>query len=421
MLLAGGQGSRLSILSQRRAKPAVPFGGAYRIIDFTISNVMHAGIAHLGIATQYKPSSLMEHVGNGEWWGFVGRGRTARILPPYTGESDSDWYNGTADAVWQNRQFIARFHPDLVVVLSGDHIYSMDYMELIKFHLDSRADATVALQEVPWEDTSRFGLVQVGEDGRVKAFQEKPKQDPISNLASLGIYVFTTDVLLRRLAEDSANPDSEKDFGKNILPAMQAQDRLFGWVFKGYWRDVGTIESLWSANMECLDPAAGLDTRKWEIRTNYFEPDPRTEMPARIGPKACVKDSYVPRGCVIEGRVEHSVLFPGVHVAEGAEVRDSVVMNNCRIGREAQVVRAILDKDCELDSRCAVVGEQGAAVNKEFPHLLDSGISVLGKGVILPQGTTLGGNCLLYPGLGAADLPGSDIPHGTTIRSVRSV
>ncbi|MCX7717397.1 MAG: sugar phosphate nucleotidyltransferase [Candidatus Sumerlaeaceae bacterium] len=418
ILLAGGQGSRLSILSQRRAKPAVPFGGAYRIIDFTVSNAMHAQIPALGIATQYKPSSLMEHFGTGEWWGYMGRGRVARILPPYTGEADSDWYKGTADAVWQNRQFIQRFHPDIVVVLSGDHIYYMDYLQMVDFHVKSRADATVALQEVPWEETSRFGLVQIAENGRVTAFQEKPKSNPVSNLASLGIYIFNADILLRRLAEDAADPTSDNDFGKNILPAMQAQDRLFGWVFDGYWRDVGTIESYWQANMETLDPSSGLDLARWDVRTNYFDPRPGNDLPARICRGGRVRHSHIARGCVIEGEVENSIVFPGVHIGRNSVVRDSVIMNNCEIADDCLVDRAILDKDCVVD-RSSRVGAGDNTVNKEFPHLLDSGITVLGKNVLLPPGTVLGRNALVFPGVRPEDLPGSEIESGATVRAAK--
>lgn len=414
MLLAGGQGSRLSILSQRRAKPAVPFGGAYRIIDFVLSNIMHSQIPYVGVLTQYKPYSLMDHIGSGEWWGFIGRDRMARVLPPYTGEEDSDWYAGTADAIWQNRNFIARFDPELVVVLSGDHIYKMDYRKMIDLHRARRADVTVALQEVPWDDTSRFGVVQVAEDGRVKAFQEKPKKDPISNLASLGIYVFDTDVLLRRLQEDAADPKSSKDFGKDVLPAMLAQDRMFGYVFDGYWRDVGTIQSLWEASMEALDPASGLQLSDWQVRTNYFDPQPGNDLPARIGPDARVSRSFVGRGCVVDGELERCVLFPGVRVGKGSRIRDSILMNNTVVGPDSVIEQAIIDKTCVVDRQCRVgIGDNTA--NSEYPHLLDTGITVIGKSAVLPPGTAVGKNVLVFPEVSPTDLPGSQLKDGATV------
>ncbi|MGI8906842.1 MAG: glucose-1-phosphate adenylyltransferase family protein [Candidatus Sumerlaeaceae bacterium] len=417
MLLAGGQGSRLSILSNRRAKPAVPFGGNYRIIDFTLSNIMHADIGVVGVLTQYKPHSLTEHIGTGEWWGFTGRDRTARILPPYKGDEDSDWYANTADAIWQNRQFIQRFDPDLVIVLSGDHIYKMDYAEMIRQHVQRRADVTVAVQPVPWEDTSRFGLVQLAEDGRVLRFQEKPKVEPISNLASLGIYVFDAQTLLRRLQEDANDPNSQKDFGKNVLPAMLAQDRMFGYVFEGYWRDVGTIESFWHAHMETLEPETSrLDLRSWGLRTNTYDSKVANYFPAAIGASATVRNSYIGRGCVVEGTVERSVLFPGVRISRGARVTDSVVFPNCMIGEEAHVHRCIMDKSTALDRSCAIgTGDENIA-NQQFPDLLDTGITVIGENVLLPPGTSVGRNVLIFPGTRPMDLPGSQIAAGSTIQ-----
>lgn len=414
MLLAGGQGSRLSILSQHRAKPAVPFGGAYRIIDFTLSNVMHAEIPYIGILTQYKPYSLMEHFGNGEWWGFTGRGRNGRILPPATGEADSDWYAGTADAVWQNRSFLARFDPDYVLVLSGDHIYRMNYLELIEQHARTKADLTIAMQRVPWEETSRFGVAELTEDGRILRFQEKPKSNPVSNLASLGIYVFTTDVLLRRLREDAADEQSKHDFGMNVIPAMVAQDRVYAYEFNGYWRDVGTIESYWAANMESLDPSSGLDLAGWRLRTNYFDPRLANDLPARIASTAKVTNSYVARGCVVEGEVTNSILFAGVHVARNSVVRDSIIMNNSVVGPQCQLERVIVDKNCTIEPNC-VIGIGDNTPNHEFPHLLDTGITVIGKNAVVLRGCRLGRNVLVFPETRAIDYPASDLGSGVTI------
>lgn len=414
MLLAGGQGSRLSILSQRRAKPAVPFGGTYRIIDFTLSNIMHAEIPFVGVLTQYKPYSLMDHIGSGESWGFTGRDRMARVLPPYTGEEDSDWYAGTADAIWQNRNFISRFDPELVVILSGDHIYRMEYKEMIEVHRRHRADVTIALQPVPWEETPRLGVVEIDAEGRVQRFQEKPKKDPISNLASLGIYVFETDVLLRRLQEDAADPDSSKDFGKNVLPSMLHRDRMYGYVFDGFWRDVGTIDSYWATNMESLESSSGLNLAEWELRTNYFDPRAGNELPAWVAAGARVQHSFVSRGCIVEGEVENSVLFSGVRISKGAHVRDSIVMNNCTIAENAKLDRVIADKNVLIDRDCAVgIGKN--IPNAEHPELLDKGITVLGKGALLPPGMSIGKNVLVFPGAAANDFRSGVVPDGSTV------
>ncbi|MCX7019323.1 MAG: sugar phosphate nucleotidyltransferase [bacterium] len=414
MLLAGGQGSRLSILAQRRAKPAVPFGGGYRIIDFTLSNVMHAEIPNLGILTQYKPSSLMEHVGSGAWWGFVGRHRMARILPPYTGEEDSDWYAGTADAICQNRNFIRRFDPELVLVVSGDHIYRMDYTKMIEFHVSRHAALTIALQPVPWEETSRFGLAEIDGDGRIRRFQEKPKSSPVSNLASLGIYVFDAQILLRRLHEDAGDSASSHDFGKDVIPAMLEKDRIYGYVFDGYWRDVGTIYSYWAANMEALSPQSGLDLSAWNLRTNYFDWGEANDLPARIYSGGSAADSLVARGCAVQGRIEHSILFPGVSVGRHAIVRNSIVMNDTTVGDDAVIDRCILDKECVIGETC-MAGSGEIVPNKRHPRLLDTGITVIGKNAHLPAGATIGRNVLIYPGTRPDDLPGSVIHSGETI------
>ncbi len=422
MLLAGGQGSRLSVLSSHRAKPAVPFGGAWRIIDFTLSNIMHADIGVMGVLTQYKPHSLAEHIGCGEAWGFTGRKKVARILPPYKGDEDSDWYANTADAIWQNRQFIRKFDPDLVLVLSGDHIYNMDYAKMIRIHQERKADVTLAVQEVPWEDTSRFGLVEVAEDMRVKSFQEKPKKNPISNLASLGIYVFDAQVLLKRLEEDAADSKSEKDFGKNVLPAMLGQDRMYAHLFEGYWRDVGTIESFWQAHMELLDPAtSGLHAADWNLQTNIYDENLANYFPAAIEGGAVVRDSVIGRGCVIQGKVERSVLFPGVRVAPGAHVVDSVIMPDCIIAEESFVNRCIVDNASVIDIGCRVGNPYAETHNHEFPDLLNTGISLIGENVLLPPGSRVGGNVLLYPGLKPQQMRRNEFTDGTTVSSTEEI
>jgi len=342
----------------------------------------------------------------------------ARILPPYKGDEDNDWYSNTADAIWQNREFITRFDPDIVVILSGDHIYHMDYAEMIRQHQQRRADVTIAVQEVPWEDTSRFGLVEVAEDMRVKRFQEKPKANPVSNLASLGIYVFDAQILLRRLEEDAANCESEKDFGKNILPAMLEQDKMYAHLFDGYWRDVGTIESFWQAHMEMLEPQkSGLDLSRWDLRTNCHDLPLSNFFPATMGKDARVSQSVIGRGCVIHGTVERSVLFPGVVVRPGARISDSVVMPDCILRDEVILETCVVDKGTVFERGCAVGKGDPEVTNREHPDYLHTGITLVGENVLLPQGTRVGKNVLIYPGTKPADLRSSDISCGQTIKA----
>jgi glucose-1-phosphate adenylyltransferase len=412
MILAGGAGSRLSILAQRRAKPAVPFGGIYRIIDFTISNVARSGIPNVGILTQYKPYSLMDHIGMGEAWGFIGRRRCARVLPPYTGEEDSDWYAGTADAIYQNISFLDRFRADIVLILSGDHVYHMDYNDMIQHHLDKRADLTIAMQRVPSSDTVRFGMADVNEQGRITRFYEKPKECK-TNIASLGIYVFTRDMLVKRLREDAA-ATSAHDFGKNIIPKMIAEDRVYCYLFNNYWRDVGTIEAYRDSNMEILDPASGIDLSKWGVRTNTALRKPHERGPVRILSQATVSNSVISGGCVIEGEVRHSILSPGVQVRKGARVHNSVLMDNVKISEGAVVQNTILDKNVDVGAGSEIgVGEE--RTNTQFPSVLTKGITLIGKGAVIPTQTRIGKNCLLYPELTVDDYPGREIPSGSTL------
>jgi len=415
MILAGGQGSRLSILSDHRAKPAVPFGGIYRIIDFTMSNVMHAKIPVVGILTQYKPYSLMDHISTGEAWGFTGRKHHAKILPPYVGEEDSDWYGGTADAVYQNLGFIDRFDPDYVFVLSGDHIYKMDYNELLEFHVSKNADLTIATQEVPWEDVHRFGIAVTDGEQRIIDFIEKSKTAP-SNLASLGIYLFNRSFLEHVLNEDAADKNSGHDFGKNVIPDNIKKARLYAYTFKGYWQDVGAIDAYWTAHQEALDSAAsGLDLERWNVRTNIILEKLVNLQPLRVATNARVRHSIISPGCVIEGEVYDSVLSPGVHVKSGAKVEKSIIMNESIIGEDSRVIYSILDKHTAIGKNCKIgIGE--SVSNKESPHILSCGISVFGKNASLPDGFVVGKNCLVYPVVEGSDYPGEVISSGETIR-----
>ena len=399
MLLAGGVGSRLNILASRRAKPAVPFGGDYRIIDFTLSNVMHSGLSRVGLLTQYKPFSLMDHVRGGEPWDLIGRERGIKVLPPYQGSEEADWYKGTADAVWQNLWFMEDYRPDKVLILSGDHIYRMDYEAMIAAHERSGADLTIAAMQVPWDEVHRFGVMVTGADGWITEFQEKVK-GARSNLASMGIYVFSYAALVEEL---KAVVGTRKgfDFGQNVIPGMIGRRKLLCYPFEGYWRDVGTLKSYLDANMDCLDEASGLDLAGWQICTSPDEKGQGDRPPLRVGAGARITRALAARGCVIEGDVEGSVLFPGVRVGAGAVVRDSVIMQDVVIGDGARVEYAILDKEAVVGPG-AVIGEGDATVcNRAFPTHLDCGITVVGKQARLPAGIRVGKNCFVNPGVDA--------------------
>ncbi|HSB70686.1 MAG TPA: sugar phosphate nucleotidyltransferase [Candidatus Methylomirabilis sp.] len=413
MLLAGGVGSRLNILASERAKPAVPFGGGFRIIDFTLSNVMHSGLELVGLLTQYRPLSLMDHVRNGEPWDLIGRQRGVKILPPHTGKEDSDWYKGTADAIYQNLAFVQDYKPDKVLILSGDHIYRMDYEEMIAAHEVRGADVTIAAMPVPWEDTHRFGVIVAKEDGSISDFQEKVRNAK-SNLASMGVYVFNFAALVEELRA-VVGTRKGYDFGKDIIPGMLGRRELLCHPFAGYWRDVGTIKSYHEANMDCLNPDSGLGLESWEIRT---APDVRHSgdgPPTMLGSAAAVTSSLIGSGCVIEGEVAQSVLFPGVEVKKGAVVRDSIVMQDTLVGAGCRVEYSIIDKQCRLGAGAVIGSGTGASPNRKFPTHLDCGISVIGKGVVLPDGARVGKNCIIYPGVDLTRRKVQNVDEGETI------
>ena len=396
LLLAGGIGSRLNILVGHRAKPAVPFGGLYRIIDFALSNVMNSGLTRVGVLTQYKPLSLMRHIGTGEAWDFTGRTRGVKILPPRTGEKDSDWYQGTADAIRQNVDFIRANPSDQLVILSGDHIYQMDFDAMLEYHRHKRADVTIGMMVVPKSEIHQFGAGIVDADNRIVDWEEKPRH-PRTNLASMGIYVFETDYLLRVLARDR----QEIDFGMHIIPRAIEEDRVFAYPFYGYWRDVGTIQAYWQANMDLIDPHSDIRPEEWGIRPN-LEADgrPMDRAPARFLSGSMVRSSMICAGAVIEGTVINSVLSPGVRIGKGAVVRDSVLFEDCQVGDRAEVNLCICDKRVRIGNRC-VLGRNGdmTRVNRTFPDHLYTGITLLGKGAILAPEMSVGRNCIIYPGV----------------------
>ena len=382
MLLAGGQGSRLYTLTEKTAKPAVQFGGKYRIIDFPMSNCVNSGIYTVGVLTQYQPLVLNEYIGNGEPWDLDRVASGVRVLPPYQGSNGADWYKGTANAIYQNLNFIDRYDPDYVLILSGDHIYKMDYSKMLKQHKETGADCTIAVLEVPLDQASRFGIMNTDEDNRILEFEEKPPH-PKSTKASMGIYIFNRKLLAEYLIRDEADPNSSKDFGKNVIPAMLNDGcRMFAYAFDGYWKDVGTIGSLWEANMDLLgsDPAFRLHDPAWRI---YFRNN--AEPPHLIGDFARVTNSMITEGCEIQGVVENCVLSAGVKVARGAYVKDSVIMSGVTIGEGATVNYSIIDSDTEIGAG-SVIGR-----TKSTPE----NIALVGSGLSIAPGTDIPGGAMV--------------------------
>lgn len=370
MLLAGGQGSRLGVLTRNMAKPAVPYGGKYRIIDFPLSNCSNSGIDVVGVLTQYQPLELNAYIASGAPWDLDLVNGGIFVLPPYQTGKSGEWYKGTANAIYQNMPFISQYNPDYVLILSGDHIYKMDYAAMIAHHVAHGADATIAVRQVPWEEASRFGIMNTDENDRIVEFEEKPK-NPKSNNASMGVYVFTWEKLRKYLIEDEQNPDSSNDFGKNIIPAMLRDGQVMtAYSFNGYWKDVGTIESLWEANMDLLEdvPEIDLHDKKFRIYARNLG-----MLPQYIAASAEVDNCLITEGCRILGKVKHSILSSGAVVEEGAEVLDSVIMPGAVIKAGAKVQRAIVAEN-------AVV-EGGAKVGEETGL-----IAVVAQGVTVPDG-----------------------------------
>ncbi len=378
MLLAGGQGSRLYALTSNIAKPAVPYGGKYRIIDFPLSNCINSGIETVGVLTQYQPLELNEYIGSGMPWDLDRAGAGVHVLPPYQRNKGADWYKGTANAIYQNIAFIERYDPEYVLVLSGDHIYKMDYSKMIEAHRKNNADCTIAVIEVEMEEASRFGILNTNPDGSIYEFDEKPAV-PKSNLASMGIYVFNWKKMRKYLVEDEANEASENDFGKNVLPAMlEAGERMFAYRFEGYWKDVGTIDSLWEANMDILNPKVPLDLsdREWRIYSRNAGLPPHY-----IADSAKVQNSSISEGCNVYGECEFSVLFPGVTVEEGAVIYDSILMPGAHVRKGAKVQYAIVAENVDIGEN-AVVGERP----EDMDNLADWGVAVVAKGVKVYDG-----------------------------------
>ncbi|NLV58058.1 MAG: glucose-1-phosphate adenylyltransferase [Clostridiales bacterium] len=370
MLLAGGQGSRLGILTANMAKPAIPYGGKYRIIDFPLSNCANSGIDVVGVLTQYQPLELNAYIGSGSPWDLDLAHGGVYVLPPYVKGKTGEWYSGTANAIYQNLAFIEQFNTDYVLILSGDHIYKMDYNAMLQYHIKKGADGTIAVREVPWEETSRFGIMNTAPDGAITEFEEKPKKAR-SNKASMGVYIFTWEKLRSYLLADAADKTSSNDFGKNIIPKMLAdREKIFAYSFEGYWKDVGTIESLWEANMDLLQMPMPIDL--YDSTWRIYGRNPGM-APHYVAEGAVVHNCLITEGCEVYGKVDRSVLFAGVILKEGASVVDSVVMPGAVIERGAQVKRAIVAEHAVIGAG-AVVGEDSGA------------IAVVGEKVVLPPG-----------------------------------
>lgn len=378
MLLAGGQGSRLGILTKNIAKPAVPYGGKYRIIDFPLSNCVNSGISTVGVLTQYQPLELNDYIGNGQAWDLDRANGGVHILSPYQQIKGTEWYKGTANAIYQNINFIDRYNPEYVVILSGDHIYKMDYNKMLEYHKEKDAACTIAMLEVSWEEASRFGLMILNDDNSIKEFEEKPK-NPRSNKASMGVYVFTWSKLREYLIADEADPDSSNDFGKNVIPKMhQDGERMFAYLFDGYWKDVGTIDSLWEANLDLLNPKVDLDLSdtSWKI----YAKTP-VSPPHYISAGAKVQNSMISEGSRVYGDVDYSILFNDVTVEEGAEVKYSIVMPGTVIKKGAVVQYSIVAENAVIESG-AVVGKSP----EDMDNCDDWGVAVVGAGVNVGEG-----------------------------------
>lgn len=383
MILAGGQGSRLGALTKNVAKPAVPFGGKYRIIDFPLSNCSHSGIDTVGVLTQYQPLELNTYIGGGKPWDLDRRSGGVYVLPPYVSAEKGEWYKGTANAIYQNIGFISQFDPEYVVVLSGDHIYKMDYSEMLDAHKKAGADATIAVIEVPWEEAPRFGIMNTDENMNIVEFEEKPK-NPKNNLASMGVYVFSWAPLKKFLIADENDEKSDNDFGKNIIPKMlESGLKLLAYRFDGYWKDVGTIQSLWEANMELLDevPKFELDDEDWKI----YSKNP-VKPPHFVSETAKLQNSYITEGCEIAGTVMRSVLSEGVTIEEGAEIHESIIFSGVHIGKGVKIYKSVIGANTYISDGAVIGSEDDDSCDKFInTKICSNNITLIGPGVVIDK------------------------------------
>ncbi|MCL1998950.1 MAG: glucose-1-phosphate adenylyltransferase [Turicibacter sp.] len=410
MLLAGGQGSRLGVLTASKAKPALAFGGKYKIIDFPMSNCINSGVDTVGVLTQYLPLELNRHIGIGIPWDLDRRNGGVTILAPHVKGDEGEWYSGTANAIFQNIDFIDNYNPDYVLILGGDHIYKMDYSKMLNFHKQSGADATIAVQEVSMDEATRLGIMNVDEQDKVYEFEEKPAQ-PKSNLASMGIYIFSWQELRKSLVADrDIHPDS--DFGKHIIPMMLNENKkLFAYRFNDYWKDVGTIESYWMANMDLIQtvPDFNLYEDFWKIYT-----DSDHQPPIYTGLESDVNTSLLSEGCEVSGKVYNSIIGPGVIIEEGAVVQASIIMGRCVIGAGAFIDRCIIDDSCTIGENVKI-GTGENVPNAAKPHVYDSGITVIGESTTIPPNVTIGKNCVLYGVTTPEDYANGELASGQDI------
>ena len=417
-ILAGGVGSRLCLLSERRAKPAVPFGGKYRIIDFTLSNCVNSGIFDVGVLTQYRPTSLNQHIGIGRPWDLDRTRGGVQLLQPAPGLATSDWYQGTADAIYQNLLHLKRRRAQEVLILSGDHVYQMDYNVLYAFHRRNHARLTVAVTEVPENEVSQFGILETEANGHVVAFKEKPKTGASGRLASMGVYLFDRDALIRWLVEDAAMSHSSHDFGKDLLPRLVARgEAVYAYRFPGYWQDVGTLDSYYRANLEFVQakPPLDLSDPEWVLHTQTAD-----RPPVRVAAGAKVTRSLVANGCSVSGEVMNSVLFPGVVVEKGAVVRNSIVMHDTLVAAGAELDRAILDKEVRVGRGAKVGTGDDMTPNRACPEHLSSGLVVVGKQARLPEGLVVGRNARIGAAVVAEDFT-AQVPAGGVVDGPESM
>ncbi len=411
LLLAGGQGSRLGILTKKAAKPAVLFGGKYRIIDFSLSNCTNSGIDTVGVLTQYQPLKLNNHIGIGKPWDMDRLHGGVTILSPFMKESSGEWYTGTANAISQNIDYVDKQDPEYVIILSGDHIYKMDYSLMLDFHIKHHAEATISVIDVPYEEASRYGIMNTSEDGRIHEFEEKPSK-PKSTLASMGVYIFTWRVLKEYLIRDENMQDSNHDFGKDIIPNMLEEGRsLWAYKFVGYWKDVGTIQAFWESHMDLIKrvPEFNLYDKAWKIYT----PNP-VKPPHYVGPSGSIKTSVVAEGCLIYGMVRNSIIFPGVIVKEGTLVENSIIMSNAQINEDCRIDHCIIGDNADV-GRDVNIGLGENIPNEHKPGIYSSGITVVGERAEIPDGTRIGKNVMIDINVLHEDFCGSDIPSGSSV------
>jgi len=410
MLLAGGQGSRLGVLTSSKAKPAVPFGGKYRIIDFALSNCVNSGVDTVGVLTQYQPLQLNQHIGIGTPWDLDRRNGGVTVLAPHMKTESGDWYSGTADAIYRNLDYIDKYNPEYVLILGGDHIYKMDYSRMLEYHKQNKCDVSIAALSVPWEEAGRFGVINIHDDNRIYEFEEKP-ENPKSNFINMGIYIFRWDLLRDALERDN-KVHSDSDFGKHVLPLLLSEGkRMFAYPFTGYWKDVGTIDSFWMANMDLIQtvPEFNLYENFDKIYTGSDH-----QPPLYTGPNSEVRASIVSEGSEVLGKVYNSILGPDVIVEDGAVVKDSILMERCYVGRNTRIERCIIDSECTIGDD-VVIGTGDNTVNVHRPKIYDTGITVMGENSSIPDKVEIGKNCVIFGKTEPEDYQDGKLASGESI------